>query len=601
MHGLMRRPHRRVCTHSTRQASIQDPRWVFQNATYIICTNPRSGSWLLTEGLASTQLAGNPREWFNTLEEQQQRAVWRMEHPSDLSFESYLRLVIAKSMSQNRISGIKLHYYQFAELPQSVEGIASLCGLTPAQLLSTLFPNARFIWLTRRDKVRQAISLELAFQTDRWWSVEGTHQHRDQQDAPSPHFDPHAIAHKEARLLENDASWRAYFEENCISPFTIYYEDLIANYPKTIAAILKWLGVYDADTITVPETRLKRQSNALNEEWVTRYLAAKSAAGDGLALQSASRNADDPFSRRRRPFAAIPNAWRQWIARSLLLRVQHDAIIEVLLNNGYGRQAAEAEVRRARVDPYVLGAASTQRRLRKSLAILHASQASARLSSHSGNIERREPMSRAEFRDNYYAASRPVILVGLMGHWRAMTKWTLDYLKSVIGNPLFEMMMGRGAGPRHKMGAGAALLRRPEGRPLLQDFAAFPEYLMPSSDPSQCFLSLGPAGHTTSLQHSTRNVLVAQVTGRKRYRLISAAQWPYLYNRVGIFSEVDCERPDLLRYPKFRYATIAEIVLEAGEVLFIPAAWWHHSRALEASISLCFTNFVFPNHYLLEP
>jgi hypothetical protein len=43
-------------------------------ATYIICTNPRSGSWLLSEGLASTSLAGNPREWFNTLEEQQHRA-----------------------------------------------------------------------------------------------------------------------------------------------------------------------------------------------------------------------------------------------------------------------------------------------------------------------------------------------------------------------------------------------------------------------------------------------------------------------------------------------------------------------------------------------
>ena len=38
--------------------------------TYIICTNPRSGSWLLSEGLASTSVAGNPREWFNAQEEQ---------------------------------------------------------------------------------------------------------------------------------------------------------------------------------------------------------------------------------------------------------------------------------------------------------------------------------------------------------------------------------------------------------------------------------------------------------------------------------------------------------------------------------------------------
>ena len=49
------------------------PRRTSPITTYIICTNPRSGSWLLSEGLASTSVAGNPREWFNTLQEQQYR------------------------------------------------------------------------------------------------------------------------------------------------------------------------------------------------------------------------------------------------------------------------------------------------------------------------------------------------------------------------------------------------------------------------------------------------------------------------------------------------------------------------------------------------
>ncbi len=45
--------------------------------TFIICTNPRSGSWLLSDGLASSGLAGNPREWFNPIVEQKRRAEWR--------------------------------------------------------------------------------------------------------------------------------------------------------------------------------------------------------------------------------------------------------------------------------------------------------------------------------------------------------------------------------------------------------------------------------------------------------------------------------------------------------------------------------------------
>jgi trehalose 2-sulfotransferase len=91
-------------------------RAMFPITRYVICTNPRSGSWLLSEGLASTSLAGNPREWFNTLEEQQHRARWRMDYSTDLTYARYLEYVRAESTTSNGISGIKLHWYQLAEL-----------------------------------------------------------------------------------------------------------------------------------------------------------------------------------------------------------------------------------------------------------------------------------------------------------------------------------------------------------------------------------------------------------------------------------------------------------------------------------------------------
>jgi hypothetical protein len=91
--------------------------------TYIVCTDLRSGSWLLSEGLASTSVAGNPREWFNLQEEQERRARWRMDNQTDLTPEGYLRLARLESMASNGISGIKLHYYQFARLPRKMEAI----------------------------------------------------------------------------------------------------------------------------------------------------------------------------------------------------------------------------------------------------------------------------------------------------------------------------------------------------------------------------------------------------------------------------------------------------------------------------------------------
>src|ERR1700677_4438098 len=43
---------------------------------YLVCTNPRSGSWLLCDGLAATGLAGGPREGVNEVEQRRRRELW---------------------------------------------------------------------------------------------------------------------------------------------------------------------------------------------------------------------------------------------------------------------------------------------------------------------------------------------------------------------------------------------------------------------------------------------------------------------------------------------------------------------------------------------
>ena len=70
-----------------------------------------------------------------------------------------------------------------------------------------------------------------------------------------------------------------------------------------------------------------------------------------------------------------------------------------------------------------------------------------------------------------------------------------------------------------------------------------------------------------------------------------------LYNYRGVFSEVDCENPDYEKYPLFQKIPIIEVTLNPNEVIFIPVGWWHTVKSLDISISLSFTNFVFPNQY----
>jgi ribosomal protein L16 Arg81 hydroxylase len=124
-----------------------------------------------------------------------------------------------------------------------------------------------------------------------------------------------------------------------------------------------------------------------------------------------------------------------------------------------------------------------------------------------------------------------------------------------------------------------------------------PEYLDPSNPTQNVFLWFGPAGTVTPLHHDLMNVLVAQIFGRKRFTLIPPEQTPYLYNNVGVYGEVDCGNPDFVRHPLYRQARPLDVVLNPGDVLFIPVGWWHYVRALEVSIMISYTKFRFANDY----
>jgi len=93
------------------------------------------------------------------------------------------------------------------------------------------------------------------------------------------------------------------------------------------------------------------------------------------------------------------------------------------------------------------------------------------------------------------------------------------------------------------------------------------------------------------------NVFVAMIRGSKRFTLISPEQTPLLYNNVGVYSEIDPERPDFERFPLFRDVKTITVDIQSGDVLFLPVGWWHHVRSLDLSIMVSYINFVFRNEF----
>lgn len=74
--------------------------------------------------------------------------------------------------------------------------------------------------------------------------------------------------------------------------------------------------------------------------------------------------------------------------------------------------------------------------------------------------------------------------------------------------------------------------------------------------------------------------------GERRYILSHPDQCPKLAlypkeHPSGRHSAVDWSDPDLVTFPEFAEARSNELVLQAGDVLYLPTNWFHHIISLD--------------------
>jgi Family of unknown function (DUF6065)/Stf0 sulphotransferase len=143
-----------------------------------------------------------------------------------------------------------------------------------------VFPNLKHIWLTRANKIAQAISYYRASKTDLW--------HKRTIGAPNPpqaaeaQFDYREIDRLVALIHHFDASWSRYFAAMGVTPLQIVYEDMVADFAGTMRAVLRHIGA-DAESVAIPAPTLQRQADAASEAWERQYRSI----GDMLSRASA--------------------------------------------------------------------------------------------------------------------------------------------------------------------------------------------------------------------------------------------------------------------------------------------------------------------------
>lgn len=263
--------------------SLPGRSWGLPRKCYIIASTPRSGSNLLAGGLTATAVAGYPTERFprpDALTAEQRKTLTTPVPPEgfyDLEQDArYIRDIIESGTTLNGVFGIKMHWFQVHDAARRLQGYLNSRDTTVAALFAAAFPNLSYIWLRRRDKVAQAVSLYEATRTGRYVKLRNAAE-PDCRPSGAASFDYPRILTYWSALKRWEESWENYFRENDLTPLTIFYDELSDAYESTIRKVLGFLEV-DHRKITVGEPPCERTANPRSAEWIARFNALQTAS-----------------------------------------------------------------------------------------------------------------------------------------------------------------------------------------------------------------------------------------------------------------------------------------------------------------------------------
>lgn len=237
--------------------------------SYLICCVPRTGSWLLAEALQSIEIAGRPREYFAPEQKNRFYNLWGMSPTADYS--GFLSRAMTEATTLNGVCGAKVHWYQFNDLLARLRGLPELKDLPLQALLPEVFPNLRYIYLTRRDRIRHVVSYARASDTRIWWDVDPSAGRGRRVLAKTPKFDVGKLDRLFHSFARHQREWRRYFQHCGVTPLEVYYEDFAEDQTAAVHQILEYLKISFPSNMVVRRSRLRKQADALSESWTQRY------------------------------------------------------------------------------------------------------------------------------------------------------------------------------------------------------------------------------------------------------------------------------------------------------------------------------------------
>ena len=220
---------------------------------YVICTTPRSGSWLLCRQLVNAGI-GVPSEYLGI---DHINALYPRLAVDPRDTRAYLKALRERRTTPNGVFGTKLLWPQFAD--------------RRAALKVELLRDTRLVYLNRRDLAPQVVSLHLSIVTGRWDFTDRVAPNRRGDIAIG---DPSHLAVCEDLLAQQHRAWGELFEGQRLRVEAMFYEDIVADQAGAVERVATLVGLAPSE-YRIPPTEARETSFSPEIEERRRALIAQ--------------------------------------------------------------------------------------------------------------------------------------------------------------------------------------------------------------------------------------------------------------------------------------------------------------------------------------
>lgn len=214
------------------------------------------------------------------------------------------------------------------------------------------------------------------------------------------------------------------------------------------------------------------------------------------------------------------------------------------------------------------------------------------------------------FRSQFLKTGKPVLIKGGAKHWKAFEEWGFDFFKHNYGTHPVYLTNHKDLGDYTNAGSeisnlgeiidGLAFESKKYARfnPLLDEHPELLESLdrawlnkvMGSKIKNHHVLFIGSKGTKTNIHNAGNENIFVQLRGRKRW-LLWDQRATYIFNpqvnrAPAKASPLNPKQPDLKAIPGYAHLPTYELILEEGDMLYIPSYLWHYVENLTPTIGI---------------